>query len=447
MGIKNKKDTTNKPASEQEPEKQIIKEHTRALRSHLLWLAGSFVVAAIVGFEFKEVIQGLLTLQLADLSLMNLASADDLKSTIVVSLFTGAVVAIPLIAYHAYRFLEPILERGNSYAARLLLGSGVLSITAIAYTFMVTVPLALHGMAAYGQDATMAHVTTQSFLLFVIINSLVVVTLFQLPLAIIFINSVRPISQKARQRLQQIILPLIAVAAIISTPFTTVNRGVAGIVLIILPAVMLFEVSMMWAKAHAKSKEATIRPYVEDEVPLYDHAALQKSEPQPERVPVIAPVVATPIATATEGSLFDALDEILQDDDTLSSPTFSQHELPPSWDGMADEIVVPASPTVSKAVQQPAYQQQIVTTKSMIAPAYRSVSSFDVAQSRSARPVAQPTTGRVATVTPMTKAISVQEVAAPVPRSRRAPEQTIPFRMSSARLRERSIEGFLTPAH
>ena len=455
MVTKNKKDTTSKSNPQQDPEKQIIKEHVRAFRSHLLWLTGSFAVAAIIGFEFKEIVQGLLTLQLADLSLMNLKPAEDMHSTITVALFTGALVALPLVVYHAYRFLEPILERGSSYAMRLFFSSWALTIIAMAYAFMVTIPLALHGMAAYGQDATELHITTQSFLNVVITNSLVTVALFQIPLAVTFINSVHPFSGKTRMRLQAIVLPLAIIAAFVSTPFTSFNRGITGVALIALPAVILFEAGMLWAKMHAKGRKE-IQSVVEnskeaEEMPYFE-AEQEEERPvafAPAPAPIVAPVTATVDAEPELDSISNILDAMLEDSTPVAPRSSYQMVPPPSLDIAMDEVEERVStpvvtPAVVKVVPTPVISRpRVASVSSTIAPARRSVTSFDISSRAPARPVMQPqpVVRRAVAAMPMTKTIDVQKTTAPVPRN--TPQPTIPFGMASIRRQQHAVEGLL----
>src|SRR4051812_23918296 len=116
MGTQNKKQpTTPQKATSNEPARQTFREHLRELRGRILWFVGSFIVVAVIGFEFKDIIQGLITMQLGDLSLINLKAPDEIQSTLKISLYVAVLAALPLGVYHAYRFMEPVLDRGGAY--------------------------------------------------------------------------------------------------------------------------------------------------------------------------------------------------------------------------------------------------------------------------------------------------------------------------------------------
>ncbi|MDB5184002.1 MAG: Sec-independent protein translocase subunit TatC, sec-independent protein translocase protein TatC [Candidatus Saccharibacteria bacterium] len=501
MGIKNKKQqsTSTQTTTNNEPGKQTFREHLRAFRGRLLWFVGSFIVASVIGFEFKDIIQGLFTMQLTDLNLINLAPSDDLQSTLQISLYAGIVAGLPLAIYHAYRFVEPVLNRGTSYAVRLLMSSAVLVAAAISLAFMVTIPLALGVMIHHGQDAAVNHVSTQSFLNFAVPNLIAITILFQLPLLIVFSNSVQAFSKKRKAWLQRIVLPVTLITSWLASSFISFNRGIVGMLLIAVPTIVMFEIAMFWAHKHPGKAIA--------QQPIQQHSkAVETIVEQPQEEVYEQPVgqLATEPATfkfvsesqktipetqALEpfpDEMFDAMlqdkDEYAYDDQPSRAPLPSSLEvidesrpifhapIPAAAPVIRQQPVHHATP-VPVAMQQPTpvprpqpmtqtivqaapasvVQRPVILAPAAVTPtpaqqvpvqAPRFAASFSPSRPQ---PIAQPQpiVKQPAYSRPITETLKPQQTQTPPLRSPNAPQQTIPFQMRPVQPYGNTIEGLL----
>jgi sec-independent protein translocase protein TatC len=483
MGTKNKKPTTIKNSAEENTQKQTFKEHLREFRSRLLWIIGSFIVSAIIGFEFKDIIQGLMTMQLGDLSLINLAPADDMRSTLEISSFVGVAATLPLGIYHAYKFLEPVLNRGASYAARLLISSLVLVAGAITYAFAITIPLALGVMVLHGQDARAHGFSTQGFLDFAIGNTLVIAILFQIPLAIIFANSVQAFTKKKFAWLQRIVPAVAILAAWLSTPFNSFNRGIVGVLLIAVPAVIAFELSILWAHKHPGKKLAQTSPTFKSTMAEKVVQSEQQIEPAQQQPVEQAPEKPTfafnqpKVILETEQlepfpeEMFDAMLQDKNDYTYDEQPT--RAPLPPSLEVSDEPRFVAPTPSVQQPVAQviqaepigasqpiaarsvapqpvvavppqPAFRPQPVA-QVVAKPVYqpRFAASFSSYQKPQPVPQPQPVAKQLVYSKPITETLKARETSTPPLRSVNAPQQTVPFQMRAMQPYGNTIEGML----
>jgi|GEM_PF-4866660 len=427
MGLFKKKhqaDNTQLTPDEQ-AEKQIMRTHARDLGTHFLWFIGSAAVAAIIGFEFKDVIQGLLTMQLDDLHLVDLQPVGDVWSSVAISLYVGLFIAMPLAAYHGYRFLEPLLQRGGFFAVRQLLASLLFVIIALLYAFMVTVPMALHGLISNGADAALSNVSTQSFLTFVIMNSLIVVALFQLPFMVGFLGSIKAVSKQGAWWLRVIVMPVMIIMAAIATPFTTLGRSAAGVGLIVAPAIVLFEAGLLLARRRAKQavlQGDTLQEKYRHEA--QEQVAEESEEPQAQQAPV-------PRQVLSSDTFFDAM---LQDDDREALPAAPAYaDLPPSIEVWSDEpepaAFVPQTPQYTPTPRPVAAKPAAVQPVAAAAP-IRPFSTLQRPTVRVAVPVhAQPR--------PVSHTLRPSD--SPALRNPHAPQPTVPFSMASPRYRVRPI--------
>lgn len=438
MGTKNKKQQkTQQNGQSTGPE---LKFYLKEFSGRLLLLLGSFVVAAIVGFEFKDIIQTLVTLQLADLNMVNFAQAEGSLPTLQISLLAGVLGGLPFAIYHTYRFFAPILARGAWYGFRMVSGSVALLITAVTYSFMVTIPLGLSGMVA----TTETHVATQTFLTFAVGNVITAALLSQLPIVVIFLNGIKPFSTKKFLVLQGSGIVAIMLSATIATSFASPAKGVTGMLLLAVPVVVLLEASMFWAKIHGRVivkdipqelvAELTQQEQAEKAIEARPQliaapavqatpvvASLPLSTPQVAS-PYVAPVatsIAVPAVESTQPTLEDIFDAMLADDsdepeeyyqeenETITEPTYEPVYQPQPQFAPAPAPQQPSAPVVSY-MGMPAYRPQPL-------PQPRPASARRPAYSR-----------------PIADMLRPSQATTPQLRSLHTPRQTIPFQTTVA---------------
>lgn len=442
MGTKNKKQKTQQNGQSTSPE---LKFYLKEFSGRLLLLIGSFVVAAIVGFEFKDIIQTLVTLQLADLNMVNFAQAEGTLATVQISLLAGVLGGLPFAVYHTYRFFAPILARGAWYGFRMVASSVALLVTAVSYAFMVTIPLGLSGMVA----TTETHVATQTFLTFAVGNVIAAALLFQLPIVIIFLNGIKPFSTKKFLALQGSGIATIALLAAVATSFASPAKGITGMLLLMVPVVVLFEASMFWAKIHGRvivkdMPQELVTELARQEQTQDQTEKLEKQHLQPvataeiytpPTTPVVAPLpaptlqvvshhaapIAAPAVENTQPTLEDIFDAMLADDGDDEPEAYYQDEVElvaePAYESAYQESQ-PLFAPVTPVPQQPS--APVVSYMGM--PAYRP------------QPLPQPRTvaRQQAYSRPIVDMLRPNQTTTPRLRSLNTPRQTIPFQATVA---------------
>lgn len=443
MGTKNKKQQKTQQNSQQS-EGPELKFYLKEFSGRLLLLIGSFVVAGIVGFEFKDIIQTLVTLQLADLNMVNFAQAEGTLPTVQISLLAGVLGGLPFAVYHIYRFFAPILARGAWYGFRMVAGSVALLVTAVAYAFMVTIPLGLGTMVA----ASQTHVATQAFLTFAVGNVMTAVLLSQLPIAMIFLNGIKPFSTKKFLALQGSVVTAIVMFAGIATPSALSGKGITGVLLLAVPVIVMFEASMFWAKLHGRvivkemPQEAVIsaeekarveipRAAVEAPQPAATLAApayaatlavVSAPAPVPQAVPVQTPA-AVPLEDA-QPTLEDIFDAMLADDVDEEPEAYYQEEIAeePAYEPAyepAQPVFVATPPAVSSLPHAQSQRPSVPATAS-----YAGMPAYRPQPLPQPRPVArrQPAYSR-----PIADMLRPGQTTTPQLRSLHTPRPTIPF--------------------
>lgn len=449
MGTKNKK----QPKNDRTEEKQTFKEHLRVFRSTILWIIGSFLVASIIGFEFKDIVQGLITAPLVNLTLIDLADADAVSSLIVISLYVGALLSLPLVFYHVYRFLEPVINGGTAYVVKLFTMSSLLLAAGLTYGYMVTVPHLLGSLVTKHANAAALNFTTDTLINFATANTFALALLFQLPLLAVFINSVQRLSTNQQLWGQRFVILFAAIAGAVTTP----TGDIVNFAMTAVPIVVLYQFGAIIV--YIKSKKA--KPAIT--------AAKQEQRTSTETYSYRKPVLETEDLAPFPESLFDAMiqDKEFENDTAPSlEPVSTDVPLPPSLEVTTDqpgetEASMPVgvqhetggTSVMSHAQQLPAQKQQlpvVIPTPTSapvpVAPTYRPV-TIPTPRFMTPKPLPQPEPQPVRQQTlyakPITETIRRQRPQMPTPLAHQKAQPIVPFQMSATRPRQGSVEGLV----
>jgi sec-independent protein translocase protein TatC len=122
-----------------------IVEHLEELRSRIIVVAISIVIAGILGFFLSEPILELLRLPLpeGDYTLIQLTIGEALAVRLRIALYVGVALSVPVILYEVWRFVTPgLTRRERRLIWPLLIGAIVLFSLGIVLGYLI-IPYAL----------------------------------------------------------------------------------------------------------------------------------------------------------------------------------------------------------------------------------------------------------------------------------------------------------------
>ncbi len=198
-----------------------IVEHLDELRSRIIVVAISIVVAGILGFFLSEPILELLREPLpeGDYTLIQLTIGEALAVRLKIALYVGIALSVPIILYELWRFVTPGLTRGERRLIwPLLIGAIGLFALGIALGYLI-IPYALGfllSLTPAGIDASMLRLS--DYVSFVLAIMLAFGLAFQFPVLLLVgarvgILNYRFLSARRRWAILAIVL-----FAIIATP-------------------------------------------------------------------------------------------------------------------------------------------------------------------------------------------------------------------------------------
>jgi sec-independent protein translocase protein TatC len=180
-------------------------EHLFELRRRLFYVAVSVGVWSGLAYAVQMHIVSVLLRPAHGQSFIYTSPGGGLDFLFRICIYTGLILSTPVIVYNILRYIEPLITRASlrfiawgSFAATLLAAAGVL------FGYYIGLPAALHFLLHQFTTLQIKPlVTIQSYMSFVMVYMLGSALLFQVPLMIIFINRVKPLTPRGLFRYER----------------------------------------------------------------------------------------------------------------------------------------------------------------------------------------------------------------------------------------------------
>lgn len=217
---------------------QTFLEHLYELRSRLFWITISLVVTSAIGFQYKDALVSFVMAPLHGEKLVYLTPGGGFSFIFTVCLYFGALLTIPVIVYHIYRFLQPVLGKTSKrlVSALLFLSAG-LALGGAAFGYYVAVPAAIKFLTTFAGDAVTPNLTAESYLGFIVAYMLGLAALFQLPLLLYMFDHVRPFPPGALLSSQRFVI----VGAVIAAALITPTPDIVNQMIVALPIIVIYQ--------------------------------------------------------------------------------------------------------------------------------------------------------------------------------------------------------------
>lgn len=266
MGQKMKKTQKNK---RQQPQNQTKRnnneqltflEHVYELRARIFWVVGALIITSAIGFQFKDMLVSFVMAPLQGEKLVYLTPGGGFSFIFTLCLYFGAILTIPLVVYHLYRFLQPVMGQApRRLLAGLILLSLLLAMGGAAFGYAVAIPAAIHFLTGFAGSAVTANLTAESYLSFVMAYMFGLAALFQLPLVIFMIDHIRRFPPGTLLSTQRFVIvgAVIAAAIITPTPDVINQMIIAG------PIIVVYQLGVVavWLRRRgARHEEAVEQP-------------------------------------------------------------------------------------------------------------------------------------------------------------------------------------------
>ena len=261
---KQKLQTPTKHSYKQDTAELTFLEHIYELRTRLFWVVSTIILASAAGFQFKDQLIAVVMDPLHGQKLVYLTPGGGFGFIFTLAIYFGILVAIPVIVYHVYAFLRPLLkEASKKLVISFMLLSCLLAASGAAFGYFVTVPAALDFLETFAGDAVIPNLTAESYLNFVVTYILGLAVLFQLPLLLYLFDHVRPFPPGSLLSSQRyVIIGATIVAAIITPTPDAFNMAIVAVPIVLIYQLGVIAVAIrhkMVARAQRKAAKSVIK--------------------------------------------------------------------------------------------------------------------------------------------------------------------------------------------
>src|SRR5437763_6422242 len=232
-----------------EPVRTPLQRHIYSVKRRLYWSGATFLAACLVTFPYADHMIAWLKKPYPQ-DLIFYAPTEAIFASIKVALLGGLVLAMPVILYHIWKFLEPALLPGEQrlIIPFLMVAFGFFAL-GVVFTNFVIVPLSLQFMLQFGIDRSLVPQLGVGFYVDFNVKFLLTFGLaFELPLAITLLSRLRVITPDLLAQYRKYAIMVNLIASAILTP----TSDVFNLLLMAVPLIILYEVGILSARVFGR---------------------------------------------------------------------------------------------------------------------------------------------------------------------------------------------------
>jgi len=255
---------------------QTLTDHLKELRNRFFAVAFVLIGGASLAYVFREPILTALLAPLHGQELITLTPGGGFKFILNISIFTGLAAATPIAIYNFYGFMKPIMPpKVQRFAPLFLLLSLILIIAGAAFAYYVAIPGALRFLMEFSGGYVTASLTADSYLSFVIAYMAGLALVFQVPLLLMIIHWIRPLTPSGLMKSQRwIILGAFIAAAIITPTPDPVNQTLIALPVIVVYQLGVAAVMISIYRARKQERRRSVQPVAALSMSLADTAPI-----------------------------------------------------------------------------------------------------------------------------------------------------------------------------
>ena len=232
-----------------------LTEHLRELRSRLIKSMIAFLITSGGSFYFAkyvfEIMQEPVKHSYPDVELITLSPTEPLFILIKISLTVGLILASPVILFQLWRFVEPALyPHEKKLFLPLLLSSIFLFLLGGVFAYFAVLPLALKFLLGlgYSQLAATPYLSVDMYISFVLKMIVAFGIAFQMPIVLYMLQRAGIVTEEQLKKFRRYFIVVAFLVGAIIAP------DVATQVLMAIPLLILYEVSILLGKSARKKK-------------------------------------------------------------------------------------------------------------------------------------------------------------------------------------------------
>jgi len=237
--------------------KMSLTEHLIELRKRLTNSLIAVGLGFFVSYYFKDWLFAILTKPLTDALpkssyLIYTGLTQAFFTYMKIAFFASLIITSPFIIYQVWKFISPaLLPKEKKMVVPFVFFSTLLFLSGVTFGYFVVLPTAFEFFVSFNNEYLRAMISFSDYLSFLVTFLLGFGLSFQLPILIFFLAKLGIVTDKLLSRNRKYAILVIFVVAAILTP----SPDALSQILMAIPLIFLYEVSIFVAKFAAKKKE------------------------------------------------------------------------------------------------------------------------------------------------------------------------------------------------
>ena len=230
-------------------------DHVEELRWRIIYaLIGILVFTIIAWFFIDPIVEVILLKPARDAhaSLQNLRPFGQLFLYVQVAITVGIVASLPNIFYQLWQFISPALKKHEQkYILWIVFFSTFCFLSGIAFAYFVMLPLTMNFAAQFGTSEIANEFAIDEYMSIIISVMLAAGLVFELPMISFFLSKLGILTPKFMRKYRRHAIVIILVLAAFLTP----GADPVSQVILAVPLVLLYEISIFISKISSKKSD------------------------------------------------------------------------------------------------------------------------------------------------------------------------------------------------
>ncbi len=242
-----------------------IIQHLTELRSRMLKVIGAVLIGMMVGLSISDRVFAFLAKPLIDVlpetdrRLVFTSLPEVFVVYFKVAIFSGIILACPVIFYQVWRFIEPALyDHERRSALPFVAISTLFFLIGSAFCYWQVFPWGFRFFISLSSDTIQPMLTMNEYLKFSTTLILIFGAIFEMPVLLSFLAKLGIVRHEFLSKQRKYAIVIIFVIAAILTPPDVLTQ-----VLMALPMMLLYEISILGAKLFGRSNSGKHETEVE----------------------------------------------------------------------------------------------------------------------------------------------------------------------------------------
>jgi Tat protein translocase TatC len=227
-------------------------EHLDELRTRLIVSIAALVVASGLCFWQNDLLLEIANKPLpGDLVPITFGVTEPFMTTVTLSVYAGILLAMPVILYQLYAYVLPAFSlQERRVVLPFLLAVPFLFIAGVVFAYFVVIPAATQFLLNFNASEFNIEVRAREYYSFFALTCISIGVLFQIPIGILAVTRLGIITPEQLGRNRKYAILVIAIIAMLLPGTDPVTMLIS-----MLPLVVLFEVSLLLARAFGTPPE------------------------------------------------------------------------------------------------------------------------------------------------------------------------------------------------